>query len=126
MEENSKENWITGTCKFCGQTVLVPPTVDQDQDKADEEASRRCACSEAKSYARQLERRKTIDKYLTDHVHPSCQTAVEEAIKCVENYDWEKVTIKDREGWTTQIYMDKDAYLNIKRKATKTGEGLRA
>lgn len=123
---DNKENWIQGTCKFCGQSVLVPPTIDQDQDKADEEASKRCSCSEAKSYARIIERRKKIEKYLNDHVEPICQNAVQEVIKCIEDYDWDKVTIKGHDGWTTQIYMDKDGYLNIKRKATKTGEELRA
>lgn len=122
---DNKENWVQGTCQFCGQSMLVPPTIDGDQDKADEEATKRCACPEAKSYARKIERRKKIDKYISDHVRPQCQDAVQEIIKCIEGHDWEKVTIKDRDGWTTTINVDKDAYLNIKRKATKTGEELR-
>ena len=46
---------VTGTCKYCGQTVALEVPESFTQDVIDEEAVKRCDCPEAKAYTKQQE-----------------------------------------------------------------------
>lgn len=126
MNEENEEKMTQGTCRFCGQSILLNPEIGWTEEDIEEAATKKCSCSEAKSYVRKIERKKKVDAYIKETFNESAAEAVRTVIAAVEGFDFEKVTIKDVAGWQTSIYLDKDSYLNIKRKATKIGRELKA
>lgn len=127
MTEQEKENMAQGVCMYCGQTIFVGDSVEgMTEEELSEAATCKCSCSEAKSYVRKKERRKKVDAFVAEIFNPAMQVMIKEMIACVEGFEIDKATLKTPDGWTTTIYMDKDSYLNIKRKATKTGKELKA
>ena len=127
-KDEQKEGTAPGHCMFCGQTYSVGDSVaGMTQEQLDEEATKKCFCSEAKSYVRKNERRKKVDNYLKEvFLGEKVQGTIKQLIESIEGYEIEKATIKTTDGWNTTIYLDKDNYLNIKRKATKAGKELKA
>ena len=66
-KDEQKEGTAPGHCMFCGQTYSVGDSVaGMTQEQLDEEATKKCFCSEAKSYVRKNERRKKVDNYLKE------------------------------------------------------------
>ena len=128
MTDQEKENMAQGVCRYCGQTIFVGDSIGgMTEEELNEAATCKCACSEAKSYVRKKERRKKVDEFVSEvFASPTMQKMIQEMIACVEGFEIDKATIKTPDGWTTTIYMDKDSYLNIKRKATKLGKELKA
>lgn len=126
-EERYEELKVQGACHFCGQTYMISDKVGGfTEEERDEIATEKCSCSEAKSYVRKKERRKKIDAFVNDVYSKSLQEKIRIIISAVEEYEIDKVTLTTSDGWTTKIYMDKDAYLNIKRKKTDVGRELKA
>lgn len=125
--EEDNELKVQGCCNFCGQTYLMPDTVGgMTEDEKNEAATIKCSCSEAKSYVRKKERKKKIENFVDEVYNVRLQEKIKSIIQAVEDYEIDKATLKTSDGWTTTIYMDKDAYLNIKRKKTDTGRELKA
>lgn len=125
--EEDNELKVQGCCNFCGQTFLMPDTVGgMTEDEKNEAATIKCSCSEAKSYVRKKERKKKIENFVNEIYNARLQETIKSNIQAVEDYDMDKAILKTSDGWTTTIYMDKDAYLNIKRKKTDTGRELKA
>lgn len=125
--EEDNELKVQGCCNFCGQTFLMPDTVGgMTEDEKNEAATIKCSCSEAKSYVRKKERKKKIENFVDEVYNVRLQEKIKSIIQAVEDYEIDKATLKTSDGWTTTIYMDKDAYLNIKRKKTDTGRELKA
>lgn len=126
-KERYEELKVQGACHFCGQTYMISDKVGGlTEEERDEIATEKCSCSEAKSYVRKKERRKKIDAFVNDVYSKSIQEKIRTIISAVEEYEIDKVTLTTSDGWTTKIYMDKDAYLNIKRKKTDAGRELKA
>lgn len=128
IEKEEKAGMVLGKCIFCGQTYMVGDSIEgMDQEQLDEEATKKCFCSDAKSYVRKLQRRQKVDDYVKEtFLGEKTQETIKQIIQSVENYEIEKVTLKTTGGWSTTIYLDKDSYLNIKRKAIKAGKELKA
>lgn len=125
--EEDNELKVQGCCNFCGQTFLMPDTAGgMTEDEKNEAATIKCSCSEAKSYVRKKERKKKIENFVDEVYNVRLQEKIKSIIQAVEDYEIDKATLKTSDGWTTTIYMDKDAYLNIKRKKTDTGRELKA
>lgn len=126
-DERPEELKVQGACHFCGQTYMVSDKVGgMTEEERNEVATEKCSCSEAKSYVRKKERRKKIDAFVNDVYNKSLQEKIKTIIAAVEEYEIDKATLKTGDGWTTTIYMDKDSYLNIKRKKTDIGRELKA
>lgn len=124
--DQSNELKVQGACMFCGQTYFIGDTVaGMTEEEANELATEKCSCSEAKSYVRKKERRKKVDAYIKETFMATAQETIKSLVQSVEDFDIEKATIRTADGWQTTIYLDKDNYLNIKRKATKTGKELK-
>lgn len=119
---------VQGACMYCGQTYMMSDTIGgMTEEEKNEAATCKCSCSEAKSYVRKKERRKKVDDYVKEtFLGEKTQEMIRSVIEEVEQYAIDKATIKTSDGWTTTIYLDKDSYLNIKRKATKSGKELKA
>ena len=127
MTEQEKELTAQGSCKFCGQNYFIGDTVGgMSQEDLDEEATKKCSCIEAKTYIRQKERKKKVDKYIEETFDQGTQIIIHELIKAIEEFQIDKATLKTPDGWTTTINLDKYSYLTITRKATKIGNGLKA
>lgn len=125
--EQNNELKVQGACMFCGQTYMMNDKIGgMTEEERNEVATEKCSCIEAKSYVRKKQRRKKIDSFVGDVYTASLQEKIKSIIQAVEDYDIDKATIKTSDGWTTTIYLDKDAYLNIKRKKADTGRELKA
>lgn len=126
-DERPNEIKVQGACQFCGQTYMLNDAIGgMTEEERNEVATEKCSCSEAKSYVRIKQRRKKIDEYVNAEYSRGLQETIKTIIKAVENWDFDKVTLKTADGWTTTIYMDKDSYLNIKRKKTAIGREFKA
>ena len=95
-------------------------------EEKDEMATCKCSCSEAKSYVRKKERKKKIETFVKEIYNVRLQETIKKNIQAVDDGDIDKAILKTPDGWTTTIYLDKDAYLNIKRKKTDIGRELKA
>ena len=127
MTEAQKENMVQGACLYCGQIYAFNDTIGgMTEEERNEEATKKCSCSEAKSHVRKMERRKKVEEFIGETFRKGSQDAIRSLIEQVENFEFDKATIKSADGWTTTIYMDKDSYLNIKQKKTDTGRELKA
>lgn len=125
--EENNELKVQGCCRFCGQTFLMADTIGgMTEEEKNEAATCKCSCSEAKTYVRKKERKKKIETFVKEVYHVELQETIKSNIRAVENYKIDKATFKTPDGWTTTIYMDKDAFLNIKRKKTDIGRELKA
>lgn len=125
--EQNNELKVQGACMFCGQTFMMNDTISgMTEEEKNEAATVKCSCVEAKTYVRKKQRRKKIDEFVSEVYSAGLQEKIKSIIQAVEDYDIDKATIKTADGWTTTIYLDKDAYLNIKRKKTDTGRELKA
>lgn len=123
----SKTLRVQGACNFCGQTYMMTDTTGgMTEEERNEAATVKCSCVEAKTYVRKKERKKKIENFVSEVYSAGLQEKIKEIIQSVEDYEIDKATLKTSDGWTTTIYMDKDAYLNIKRKKTDTGRELKA
>ncbi|MBR3360042.1 MAG: hypothetical protein IKG39_01755 [Lachnospiraceae bacterium] len=126
-DERTEELKVQGACHFCGQTYMINGKIGgMTEEERDEIATEKCSCSEAKSYVRKKQRRKKIDAFVNEVYSKSLQEKIKAIIAAVEEYEIDKVTLTTSDGWTTKIYMDKDSYLNIKRKKTDVGRELKA
>lgn len=126
--EEDNELKVQGCCNFCGQTFLMPDTAGgMTEDEKNEAATIKCSCSEAKSYVRKKERKKKINDYVDETFSARIQETIKDVIENIDgDGDIVQAAFKTRDGWNTKIYLDKDSYINIKRKATKTGKELKA
>ncbi len=125
--EQNNELKVQGACMFCGQTYMMNDKIGgMTEEERDEAATVKCSCVDAKSYVRKKERRKKINGFVSEVYGERLQEKIKSIIEAVEEYEIDKATIKTSDGWTTTIYLDKDAYLNIKRKKTDTGKELKA
>lgn len=116
MKNENEFPITTGTCKFCGQTMTVETVGDISQSQADEIATKRCDCKDAKIYQN---RRSKIDKanaWAKQRFEntPEVISLLQEAFRSVTENDIEKVSIKDMNGWTHNVFLDSDGYLNVK------------
>lgn len=125
--EKSNELKVQGACMFCGQTYMMNDKVGgMTEEELNEKATEKCSCVDAKSYVRKKNRKKKIETFVEEVYGTRLQEKIKNIISAVEEYEIDKATLKTSDGWTTTIYMDKDAYLNIKRKKTDTGRELKA
>lgn len=115
MKNENEFPITTGTCKFCGQTMTVETVRDITQDKADEIATSRCTCKEAKVWQNRESKIKKAKEWATNRFErqPNLITLFEESFERVTNHDVEKVAIKESD-WTHNIFLDSDGYLNVK------------
>lgn len=125
--EKSNELKVQGACMFCGQTYMMNDKVGgMTEEELNEAATEKCSCVDAKSYVRKKNRKKKVETFVEEVYGTGLQEKIKIIISAVEEYEIDKATLKTSDGWTTTIYMDKDAYLNIKRKKTDTGRELKA
>lgn len=125
--EKSNELKVQGACMFCGQTYMMNDKVGgMTEEELNEVATEKCSCVDAKSYVRKKNRKKKVETFVEEVYGTRLQEKIKIIISAVEEYEIDKATLKTSDGWTTTIYMDKDAYLNIKRKKTDTGRELKA
>lgn len=115
-----------GYCDFCGQGMQIETVGDVTQEELNDIATKKCKCSEAKSYQRKLERDAKINKYIKENFAENAQECVKELTKLVEG-TWDSVKITDGlSGWQTTIKTNKDGYLVITKKRTVKGDDLTA
>ena len=125
MTENTPK--VDICCPFCGQHQMIPSTeetLNMTEAQLEDEAIKRCSCSQAKSEIRKRERGKKLQAYIEEKFPPYLHDYIKQTIKLVEEYTVDSVKIKDNDGWTHTIKLDKDAWLVISPKKT-LGEAKR-
>ena len=111
MAKNELRN--VGTCAFCGQTATIETVGEVTQEQLDAIATDRCMCKEAQSEKRKKERRAKIDAYIKKHFDISMEQFVQDAVKIVEDYVVDKVSI-NYDSKTCTIWLDADSWLHLK------------
>lgn len=125
MEDMAKiKTKVDICCPYCGQHQMIQATEDMTEDQLQDEAVKRCSCSQAKSEIRKRERGKKLQAYIEEKFPPYLHDYIKQTIKLVEDYNVDSVKIKDNNGWTHTIKLDKDAWLVISPKKT-LGEAKR-
>lgn len=115
MKKESEFPITTGTCRFCGQTMAVETAGDITQSQADEIATSRCSCKEAKVYQNRESKINRAKDWAVNRFEkqPELISLFEESFERVTNHDVEKVSIKENE-WTHNIFLDSEGFLNVK------------
>ena len=125
-EKTIEEGAQIGYCEFCHQGMTLETVGECSQDQLNEMATNKCSCSEAKSYRRQIERRKKVDEYIEKQFNENAVSTIKDLVQLVEHGDFDQVTLTHGfDGWKTTMKTDKDGYLVITKKRTVQGESLR-
>lgn len=113
--EKSELPISTGTCRFCGQTMTVETVGEISQSQADEIATSRCSCKEAKIYQNRESKIRKAKEWASNRFEktPNVISLFEEAFERITNHDIEKIAIKESD-WTHNIFLDNEGYLNVK------------
>lgn len=104
---------LSGTCKFCGQSMVISeekyPLLDpEDQGQIDEVVTGLCDCPQAKSERRKAETQDKIENFINDEVDYKAQDFVRYAVETIRKYDCDSVTIQTNDGWKISVKMSKD------------------
>jgi hypothetical protein len=115
MKNENEFPITTGICKFCGQTMTVETVGEISQSQADEIATSRCTCKEAKVYQNRAGKIKKAREWAENRFMkaPELISLFEESFERVTNHDVEKISIKESD-WTHNIFLDSDGFLNVK------------
>lgn len=107
----------TGTCKYCGQLVMIRAAAESSESERDRIATSECMCEDAKE-AFKVE---TSVKVLTDKINERYEGMPDEARKalvaCLKPVAYgmlDKITVKVDEAVTIKIYWSTKG-LNLKR-----------
>lgn len=111
-----------GTCKYCGQTRVVETVGEVSQERRDDIATDLCSCGAAQAEKRARERREHIASFINDNFDDFDGKIIREIIDQVEQQIWKSVTINMDEDRSCKIWLDSDAYLNMRIKALTTKE----
>lgn len=112
----------TGTCHYCGQSVMLETVGELTEEQLDAMATEICKCPEAQSAQRQKERREKIESFVKRHFDEPQYHFIEEVIEIVEAEEVSEVTFKLTDDRSVKIWLDKDYYLNLKIKHTEEDE----
>lgn len=119
----------TGTCRYCGQSVIVKldgilAATHMNESDLDNLASDQCMCLEAQSARRKRKRQESIEKFVNKHFDSDVASFIHYAIKKIEKADADLVelTCKLPDDRLVKIWRDNDQYLRIKIKKTEDEE----
>ena len=114
---------LSGSCEYCGQTMMMSedkyPLIDpDDQAMIDNVVTQNCSCTRAKSERRKKETAEKIEEFIETEMAPEAQDFVRAAVDSIRDYKVESVVITDNDGWKTKISINKDGYLVFDPKKT--------
>lgn len=112
----------TGTCEFCGQSMMVDADQGASQAEVDALASSLCMCPDAQSDRRKKERRKKIAAFVSKNFDEATAFLVNETIMAIEGRDIDEATYKLTDDRTARLWLDNDDYLRIRVKKTDEEE----
>jgi len=123
MEKENEMITPTGTCRYCGQSVLVSNApVGASEHDLDMLATDQCMCPEAQSERRKKERKEKIEKFINKHFDPELIDLINAVILMIEQSGLVEFTCKLPDERNVKIWLDNDAYLRIKIKKTEDEE----
>ena len=114
---------LSGSCDFCGQTMVLSedkyPLIDpEDQAQIDAVVTANCSCPRAKSERRKQDTAEKIEQFITKEMAPEAEHIIRAAVDAVRDFNVESVTITDNDGWKTKISINKGGYLVFDPKKT--------
>ena len=107
-----------GTCKHCGQTMLIQTVGEVSQERLNEIASTTCQCAGAELQRKIEQRKEDLERFLDKEVPEFSRPFFEEAIRTMQYMETEieLISIKTSDGWTTKFNLNNDGDLVINRK----------
>ena len=104
---------LSGTCKFCGQSMVINeekyPFLDPDDLAAvDEIVTGLCDCPQAKSERRKEETKQKIENFIETEVDVEAQDFVRAAVEMVRGQRCDSAMIQTNDGWRISIKLSKD------------------
>ena len=107
-----------GTCKHCGQTMLIQTVGEVSQARLDEIASTTCQCAGAELQRKIEQRKEDLERFLDKEVPEFSRPFFEETIRTMQYMETEIefISIKTSDGWTTKFNLNNDGDLVINRK----------
>lgn len=107
-----------GTCKHCGQTMLIQTVGEVSQARLDEIASTTCKCAGAELQRKIEQRKEDLERFLDKEVPEFSRPFFEETIRTMQYLETEIefISIKTSDGWTTKFNVNGDGDLVINRK----------
>lgn len=91
----------TGTCMYCGQTMILRTSGMAKQEQLDKWATEKCSCDEAKAAQEKVKAKRTAEENiirLFREDFPETEAIMKEALVYVENEDVAKVTVDTGNG----------------------------
>ena len=124
MADKKIEAELTGTCKFCGQTTILPDPKEWEWDSADEEATMKCTCKEGQKYRSRAFALKTAEEnidLLFAKFSDSTRDFLKVAATKVEDEVIDKAVFKLSDEVTATI-KTKNSHISIERKKLEVTE----
>ena len=91
----------TGTCIYCGQTMILNSITPADKEQLDKWATEKCTCEQAKKVQEKVKAKRTAEdniRFLFRDRHPEVEAIMKASLKYIENEDVLKVTVDTGTG----------------------------
>ena len=91
----------TGTCIYCGQTMILNTSGKADKEQLDKWATEKCSCAEAKAAQEKVKVKRTAEDNIVRMFRddfPETEAIMKSALVYVENEDVLKVTVDTGNG----------------------------
>lgn len=86
----------TGTCIYCGQTMMFDTIGMADKEQLDKWATEKCTCDQAKKAQEKVKAKRTAEdniRIMFRDRHPEVEAIMQAALQYIENEDVLKVTV---------------------------------
>lgn len=112
---------ITGTCKFCGQNVLIAVPDCADEKVIQHEAAMTCKCPEAKAYRENWEKEQAYESAKTSaqgttfelfhEDYPDIEYLFNNAMDMLHEKKFKKITINTHGKTKATLTLSKDTFI---------------
>ena len=118
---------MEGTCRFCGQVVLIPDGEGLTQDELDREAAKLCTCQQGQQERKILTMIDQGREIVEETVKPESTRAagiLQDGIEAVCRGYIKRVTVTINDRVTARMQLSKNGiYIGCRETTEKGGEG---
>lgn len=118
---------MEGTCRFCGQVVMIPDSEGMTQDELDREAAKLCTCRQGEQERKVLTMIDQAHEIIAETVEPENTRAaaiLQDGAEAVCRGYIKKVTVTISDRVTARMQLSKNGiYIGCRETTEKGGEG---
>lgn len=99
MPEGTEQ--LTGTCIYCGQSMIIETVGVATQEQLDKWATEKCTCEQAKKAQEKVKAKRTAEdniKFMFREHYPEVEAVMKEALTYIEDGALSKITIDTGTG----------------------------